>query len=104
MKESRFTIDRFKHNEANFKFTTGFGSYGLLTVVLEPGAPSMSHTDTADAKHSKQEPQRHTNAEEYCHLTNLMTLSVGRRIEVSRDEEVIDRFATTKKRRKIIVE
>ena len=36
-------------------------------------------------------------------LTNLMTLSLCRHIEVSQDE-VIDRFATMKKRRKMIIE
>ena len=40
---------------------------------------------------------------EDCRLTNLMTLRLCRRIEVSQDE-VIDRFATMKKRRKMIIE
>ena len=35
LEESKFTVDRFKHNKAHFRFYTGFESYDLFKIVLE---------------------------------------------------------------------
>ena len=44
LEESKFTVDRFKHNKAHFRFYTGFESYDLFKIVLEylqPAADSL---------------------------------------------------------------
>ena len=38
----KFTVDRFKHNQAHFKFYTGFESYNLFKVLLEYLEPAAS--------------------------------------------------------------
>ncbi|XP_012563808.3 uncharacterized protein LOC105848303 [Hydra vulgaris] len=38
----KFTVDRFKHNQAHFEFYTGFESYNLFKVLLEYLEPAAS--------------------------------------------------------------
>ena len=40
--ESKFYIDRFKHNQVHFKFYAGFDSYGQFKCVLEYLQPAAS--------------------------------------------------------------
>ena len=63
--ENKFTVDRFKHNNAHFKFYTGFDSYEMFKLVLEylqPAANSLiywgsntnvKNTKTCDGKHGR---------------------------------------------------
>ena len=47
--DNKFSIDRFKHNQAQFKFYTGFDSYDLFRSVvdcLEPAASSLIYWDS----------------------------------------------------------
>ncbi len=72
--DNKFSIDRFKHNQAQFKFYTGFDSYDLFRAVLdflEPSASSLnywgSNTNTdnkTDPNSLKRGPQRRLTAEE----------------------------------------
>lgn len=41
IKQITFTVDRFKHNKAHFKFYTGFNSYELFCVVLKFLTPEV---------------------------------------------------------------
>ena len=44
LEKSKFNIDRFKHNQAHFKFYTGFENYKMFQIVLEylqPAAGSL---------------------------------------------------------------
>lgn len=42
LNKTKFTLDRFKHNKAHFKFYTGFESYELFCVVVEYLQPAAS--------------------------------------------------------------
>ena len=82
LKESKFSIGRFKHNQAHFRFYTGFDSYDLFKVVLdylEPLASSLSYwcsntspANTMDAKHRKRGRQRQTATEEEFYLVLVL--------------------------------
>ena len=70
--ENKFTVDRFNHNNAHFKFYTGFESYDLFKLVLEylqPAADSLiycgSHTviENTKSSHGKRGRSRSTSAE-----------------------------------------
>ena len=72
--DNKFSIDRFKHNQAQFKFYTEFDSYDLFRSVLdflEPAASSLIYCDsTANIENKskpsclKRGPQRRLTAEE----------------------------------------
>ena len=40
--QSKFTVDKFKHNTAHFKFYCGFDSYEMFKVMLEYLQPAAS--------------------------------------------------------------
>ncbi|XP_057291809.1 uncharacterized protein LOC130614396 [Hydractinia symbiolongicarpus] len=70
--ENKFTVDRFKHNTAHFKFYTGFKSYQMFKLVLEylqPAADSLiywgSNTNIENTKtyNGKRGRSRATTAE-----------------------------------------
>ncbi|XP_057302699.1 uncharacterized protein LOC130636867 [Hydractinia symbiolongicarpus] len=70
--ENKFTVDRFKHNTAHFKFYTGFESYEMFKLVLEylqPAADSLiywgSNTNIENTKtyNGKRRRSRATTAE-----------------------------------------
>ena len=42
IKQSKFTVDRFKHNQVHLKFFTGFELYNLFKVLLEYLEPAAS--------------------------------------------------------------
>ena len=53
---SKFSIDRFKYNQAHFKFYTGFKSYDLFKIVLEylqPAASSLVYWGSNTNRNSK---------------------------------------------------
>ena len=42
LNSAKFSVDRFKHNEAHFKFYTGFETYDIFKVVLDYLQPAAS--------------------------------------------------------------
>ena len=42
VQNNKFAVDRFKHNEAHFKFYTGFESYDIFKIVLDYLQPAAS--------------------------------------------------------------
>ena len=81
-----FSVDRFKHNEAHFKFYTGLGSYKVFKILLnylEPAASSLIYhgSSTNMEKTMKENPSkcgraRKLNTEEEFFLT-LVRLRCG---------------------------
>ncbi|XP_065652898.1 uncharacterized protein LOC136080212 [Hydra vulgaris] len=69
----KFTVDRFKHNQAHFKFYSGFESYNLFNVLLkylEPAASKLIHwgsntniEKTTDFNYNKKGSERLMSSE-----------------------------------------
>eukprot|EP00794_Sanderia_malayensis_P012578 gene12578-13867_t len=57
--DNKFSIDRFKHNQAQFKFYTGFDLYVLFKPVLdflEPAASSLNYWGSSTNTENKTDP------------------------------------------------
>ena len=59
---TKFCLDKFKHNEADFKFYTGFETYEMFDVfytVLQPGANALIYWGSVTNIDFTTEPSRY---------------------------------------------
>ena len=62
LQQTQFTVDRFKHNNAHFKFYTGFSSYALFKVILDnffkPDVHNMKYWGSVTNNHNEKKQGR----------------------------------------------